>query len=1159
MSFVHLHLHTHYSLLDGLGKPEDYIKKAKAQGSPAIAITDHGVMYGAVEFYQKCKEQDIKPIIGCEIYLCKEDLNEKTKANRYHHLILLAKNEEGYQNLMRICTVAAMEGFYYKPRIDYSTLEKYSKGLIATSACLGSEISHSILTNKEDLSEAKNIALNFQKIFGKDHFYLELQHHPQISNQQLVNEKLIEISKETKIPLVATNDCHYVEKTDRDAHDVLICIQTGKNVHDEHRMRYLGDYSMRSPEEMREAFQHVPEACENTLKIAEMCDLKIPLGQNLLPPFETPQNNSQEEYLKELCMEGIKERYGDPVPENALKRLEYELEIINEMGFASYFLIVHDFVNYAKKSGITVGPGRGSAAGAILSYCLKITDIDPLKYNLLFERFLNPERVSMPDIDIDFSDKRRDEVLEYVQKKYGQERVAQIITFGTMAARAAVRDSGRALGYSYSEVDEIAKAIPSRPGTKLKEALEEEAEMQIIYKKPHGQKVIDTALKLEGCVRHSSVHACAVVISSETLTNFTPLQKASGQEGVTVTQYSMKPIEKIGLLKMDFLGLKNLSIMETCINIIKETKNQIVDLEKIPLEDEKAFELLQKGQTTGVFQLESAGMKRYLKELKPTCFEDIIAMVSLYRPGPMDWIPTYIDGKHGRKKISYLHPSLEEVLKETYGIAVYQEQILQIAQKFGGFSLGQADLLRRAIGKKIAEELMAQRTKFIEGAVTQGHDQKLAIKIFDEVIEPFAGYGFNKSHAACYAMIAYQTAYLKAHHPAEFMAALMTADSDNTDRIIIEIGECKDLEIDILPPSVNESFVDFTVVENNKIRFGLSAIKGLGTNTVTEIIQVRKQGGKFRNLEDFAKRIPQKLLNKKTLEALALSGAMDEIEERKKIVENIPEISSFAKNIQKEQNDTQIDIFGEITAPASNFKLKEVEAADTLTKLKWEKEYLGLYVSAHPLQGLKKYLAGKAKPLENFKASDFGKPTKIAGMIESKKVIFTKSGGKMAYIGFEDPTGKIEVIVFPRIFEAFENQLVEGAIVLLEGKMEKRGPRLQYICSGMKKMGYERLVENAKTAGVYDPNEILIVKNIEIDEEKSEEAQNNEDNSYIIKVKASKDLNKLTTLKNLLTENKGDQSVEIHIVSGKKLQRIKVPFGVNLNENLKEKIKELTS
>ncbi len=964
MSFIHLHNHTHYSILTGLAKPKEYVEMAVKQGAQAVAITDSGVFYGAVEFYKACKAAGIKPILGVEIYLAPLGLSNKTPENRYSSLVLLARNNEGYQNLMKLCTIGALEGFYYKPRIDEDLLRRHSSGLIALSGSLGGVIPKFILENQMD--KAREAITVYQEIFGKEFFYLELQHHPEIANWSIVNSKLMELSKELNAPVVAANDCHYVNPGDAEAHDVLICVQSQKTVKDEGRLRYNGNYSMRTPEDMVESFRFCPEAVQNTLKIAEQCEVNLKFGEHLIPHFDTGEEDPQS-YLRHLCEEGFKERYGENPSEEAQLRLDFELETIHKMGFDAYFLIVHDFIRYAKKNGIVVGPGRGSAAGSIIAYCLRITDLDPIKYRLLFERFLNPERVSMPDIDVDFADTKRDDVLRYVTQKYGEDRVAQIITFGTLAPKAAIRDAGRALGYSYSEVDRIAKMVPPAILGKyapLSESVENDPELSKIYKEESStQEILNTAIKLEGTIRQVGTHACAVIISRDPLVDHTPLQKATGDGDGIVTQYSMKPCEELGLLKMDFLGLKNLTILETTLGILKRTHPDLkINLEELPMDDKKTYELLQRGETTGVFQLESAGMKRYLRELKPTEFLDIIAMVSLYRPGPMQFISTYIDGKHGKKKVTYLHDSVRSVLEETYGIAIYQEQILEIAKQFAGFSLGEADLLRRAIGKKVASELMAQREKFISGAVTQGREEKLAIKIFDEVVEPFAGYGFNKSHAACYALIAYQTAYLKAHYPAEFMAALLTSDADNTDRIVIEIEECRNMGISVLAPDVNESRAHFTVVDDKTIRFGLMAIKGMGEGPVRAIIHAREDGGKFTKIEDFARRVPSKLLNKKSLECLAYSGAMDGLGERAALAANYEEIANYSKNIQASLLEGQTDIFGMMQEEEiSPLHFKATPVADSSQRFRWEKDYVGLYVSGHPLQGMKSYFQGKGK------------------------------------------------------------------------------------------------------------------------------------------------------------------------------------------------------
>ncbi|EKD47842.1 MAG: hypothetical protein ACD_65C00261G0001, partial [uncultured bacterium] len=793
MTFVHLHNHTHYSLLDGLTKVEECIDLCKEFSMPAMAITDHGVMYGAIEFYQKLKDAGIKPIIGCEAYIT-PDRTVKNPNEKYSHLLLLAKNEKGYKNLMKLTTLAHLEGFYYKPRIDFDILEKYSDGLIGLSACLSGDIPKALLAN--DYVKARELTTKFQNIFGKDSFFLELQHHPELEEWMIVNDQMPRLSKDTGAPMVGTNDCHYARFADADAHDILLCVQTGKTVFDEDRMRYNGDFSIRDPRKLAKYFNKISEECvKNTLAIADQCNLELTFGENKIPSFKTPDKKNPDKYLKELCEKGLNERYESKPSKEVVDRLEYELGIINKLGFSTYFLIVWDFVKYAKDQGIVVGPGRGSAAGSIISYSLGITELDPLDYDLLFERFLNPARVSMPDIDIDFADNRRDEVLQYVIDKYGADNVAQIITFGTMAAKAAVRDVGRALGFSYSDVDRIAKMIPPPVLGKhipLKDSVENDPELGSSYKEEEmSKKILDMAIKIEGTIRHAGTHACAVVIADEPLTEYTPLQYPTGGKEGIVTQYSMKPLADLGLLKMDFLGLKNLTILQTALGIVKRTKGEEIDLATLPLDDKQTFELMAEGRTTGVFQFESGGMKRYLKELKPTALNDLIAMNALYRPGPMEWIPSYIKGKHNSKKVKYLHDSLEPILKQTYGVAVFQEQVMKLSQVFAGLELGEAYLLLKGIAKKDPKIVEEQRSRFIEGAKANGHSEKLATDVFEKVIEPFAGYGFNKSHSACYSMIAYQTAYMKAHYPTAFMAALLSSDSGDTDRVVIEINECE--------------------------------------------------------------------------------------------------------------------------------------------------------------------------------------------------------------------------------------------------------------------------------------------------------------------------------------------------------------------------------
>jgi len=1174
MSFVHLHVHSHYSLLDGLGKPNEIIQKAKTDGAPAVALTDHGVLYGVTEFYKIAKKEGIKPIIGVEAYVSPTSRFDKLAGpeNKPYHLVLLAKNNTGYKNLLKLISQAHLEGFYYKPRIDFGLLKSHSEGLIGLTACLAGEIPRLILQNNEE--KVIQSIKRYQEIFGKEDFYLELQDHPEIEKQMIVNKKIIEIAKKLDIPLVATNDCHYVEKDDAEVHDVLLCIQTGKSVQDADRMRYTGDFSMRSPQEMKEAFLDVPEAIENTLKIAEKCNVEIEFNQNLLPNFTPPQNETPKDYLRKLCIEGVKQKYPKEEHEKALKQLDYELKMVDDMGFNAYFLIVYDFVKFAKDNGIIVGPGRGSAAGSIITYSLDITTVDPLKYELIFERFLNPSRVSMPDIDIDFADSRRDEVLEYVIQKYGRENVAQIITFGKMTAKAVVRDTGRGLGYPYGDVDRLAKLVPPTILGKhapLKDSIKNDPELHAVYEhEDDAKKLLDIASKLDGTVRHAGTHACAVVISGEPLVKYTPLQRSPNDPESMITQYSMKPIEEIGLLKMDFLGLKNLTVLETAIKIIKRTKGDDIDINNISLEDKKTFDLLRKGDTSGVFQLESPGMKRYLKQLKPKVFGDIIAMISLYRPGPMEWIPSYIKGAHNPKKVKYLDPSFEGILKETYGVAIYQEQILKIAQVFAGFSLGEADILRKAVGKKIPALLEQQHLKFVEGAVKVGHKESFSNEVFEKVIEPFAGYGFNKAHATCYAMISYQTAYLKANYPTEFMTALMSSDYGNTDKIVFEILECEQMGIKVLPPSVNESFRNFTYVDDKTIRFGLAAIKGIGDAPAQEIITVRGEKH-FTSLEDFCSKVPQKVLNKKTIEALAYSGALDEFGDRKQIAESTAEISNFAKYNRKTKIDGQTDIFGMLddepgAQNSSSFTLKDTEPATSMQKLKWEKEYLGLYVSSHPLQGLKSYFSKKASLISKLTKKDIGKKIAIGGLIAQYRKIFTKSGAYMASFTIEDPSGKMDVIVFPKSYQHYGHLFAEDEMIIMTGKISDRRGQVQFVCDEAKKISLAGMIENAKKNNLYNPNEkvILVKPNFdETEEEKKEKKEEintrNSKDPFIIKIPQNCSKIILNDIKQELLKNKGETPCEIHLAIEEKIQRIKVPFGIQATDELRETISQLTA
>lgn len=1181
MSFVHLHVHSHYSLLDGFGKPKDIVKAAKDYGCPAVALTDHGVMYGAIEFYKTAINNGIKPIIGLEAYVAPRSRFDKSSGSdtRPFHLTLLAKNFEGYQNLMLLVTKANLEGFYYKPRIDHGLLAAHKDGLIALSGCLAGELPRAIVD--DDREKQKSIIETYIEIFGKEDYYLELQHHPEIDEQVTVNKRLKELAEEYGLQLVASTDSHYVCREDAKAQDILLCIQTQSTLGDEDRMKFDGDFSLKSPEEMAKFFEDTPSAVANTLAIAEKCNIEIPFNQDLIPHFHTPNGEKAVDYLRELCFEGLRRRYGEKPQEKAVKQLEYELSVVDKMGFNDYFLIVWDFVKYAKDQGITVGPGRGSAAGSLITYCLDITELDPLKYGLIFERFLNPERVSMPDIDIDFADTRRDEVLDYVRNKYGRKNVAQIITFGTMAARAAVRDVGRAMGYPYAEVDRIAKLVPPPVQGRhilLKDSLQEDPELRNIYKtEERSKELLDNAVKLEGTVRHAGTHASAVVMSEEPLVKYTPLQRATGGSEELITQYSMKPTEEIGLLKMDFLGLKNLTIIQRTLEILKKTKGLDIDLQTIPMDDPATYELLQKGETTGVFQLESSGMRRYIKELKPTTFEDIIAMISLYRPGPMEWIPGYIKAKHNPETIRYFHASFEPILKETNGVAIYQEQILQIARDFAGFSLGEADILRKAVGKKNPALLHEQKMKFIEGAVNKKHQSKFAEEVFEKVVEPFAGYGFNKAHAACYAMISYRTAYLKSHYPAEFMAALLSADAENTDKIVLEIMECEEMGISVLLPSINESYKDFTVVNENTIRFGLNAIKGLGGATIGGIIEARRKSGKFKSIEDFLQKVPFKLLNKKSIEALAYSGAMDDFGDRKAIAGSFELMNSYAKTVQEISEQGQTNIFGAIDEGHSesiSFSLKSGKPSSDMEKLTWEKQYLGLFVSGHPLKGLKKYLGKKVNLIDTLARKDVGRRVTLGGLLTRVKKVFTKGGQYMVYGELEDPTGRIEIIAFPKVYAQFGHLFEEDRILITEGRLDARRGSLQFSCQSVKSVSLESMIENAKNVNLYDPKEKMIRKQKIMEsapenEPKFEEAIPDDaviqsakrdewrENPYVIEVDSTASAEKLKSLKQLLLENQGERAVELNIRGLRGRKRIKLPFGVTLTDELKQAVDEI--
>ncbi|MDO8430248.1 MAG: DNA polymerase III subunit alpha [bacterium] len=1060
--FTHLHTHSHYSLLDGLGKIDALVSRTKELGMDSLAITDHGALYGAVEFYKKAKKAGIKPILGVEAYIAPKDhkLKENSGDDRYHHLILLVKNKTGWKNLIKLVTISHLEGFYYKPRMDKKLLREYHEGLIALSACITGEIPKLILNN--NFSEAKKAALEYREIFGEDNFYLEIGHHPGIAPTIKANEGLKRLSSETGIPLVATQDIHYVKKEDAEYHDILLAVQTGNKLSDKDRLTLKDDdFSMRSPEEMAEFFKDVPEALENTAKISEACNFELELGKTQLPEFTLPENETANSFLRKLTEERTSIRYPELTVE-VKSRIEYELGVIEKTGFADYFLIVQDFINWAKDRGIVVGPGRGSAAGSIISYILNITDLDPLKYNLLFERFLNPERIQMPDIDIDIADARRDEVFGYLEEKYGKDRVAHIITFGTMAARAAIRDAGRAMGLSYGFCDQIAKLIPFNPTQGMKEGwldqcLKDVVELRDLYRNNEdAKKLINTAKNLEGVVRHASVHACGTVIAKEPLTEYMPIQYAPQDENTIITQFEMHSVEDLGLLKIDLLGLKNLTIIENTLRLIEDINGEKIDISKIPLDDKKTFELLQLADTTGVFQLESSGMRRYLKELKPTELEDIIAMISLYRPGPMELIPEYMKRKLGKERVSYLHPLLEPVLKNTYGIMIYQEQLMAGARALSGFSLAEADILRKAVGKKIKSLMQEQKEKVINGAIKNGVKKEIA-EHFWTLIEPFDRYGFNRSHAACYAMIGYRTAYLRAHYPVEFYTSLFNSDSGDVERIAFLIQEVKKAGIAVLSPDINKSVANF-VPEEKAIRFGLLAIKNVGGNVIDAIVSARQKGGPFKNLVDLLERVEHKDLNKKSFESLLKCGALDSMGiERNVGISNIEEIINFTSTVRKAKLSNQASLFGASSVSHNALKLKPAPPATQQEKLAWEKELLGLYVSDHPLSQHKDIIEKSgSQPIKHFLSKDYdseyGPKPKITGVVSQIKKINTKLGQAMAFAKIEDLNDSMEVIVFADTLAKTLPLWQENKIVMVTGKMSWRNGEPKLICDTVKEL-----------------------------------------------------------------------------------------------------------
>ena len=1158
--FTHLHVHSHYSLLDGLGKINALVEQVKALGMDAIALTDHGVMYGVIDFYRSAKEAGIKPIIGVEAYVApKGRLNKRGKIDMNpRHITLLAKNNTGYQNLIQLTSKAHLEGYYYRPRIDYELLQEHQEGLVVLSGCMNSDIAKSIVNKQAE--ETKRLIEWHMAVFGKDRFFLEVQHHPSLPDQAVINEALLQYGRQYKLPVVATCDSHYIHPDDAEAQDVLVCVQTGKTVQDKDRLCMLGEnYSIKSQEELKEVWKDNPQVIDNTQRIAEMCQVDIEFGVNKLPRFPLPAGQTPDNALKDICAKKLEEIYEPSVKEAARQRLEYELGVIAKTGYASYFLIVADFVNEAKRRGILVGPGRGSAAGSIVSYLTNITGLDPLRYNLLFERFLNPARVSMPDIDLDFADDRRDEVLEYVRGKYGRDHVAQIITFGTMAARAAVRDTGRALGFPYAFCDQIAKVIPMF--TNFEEALTPNSELKEMYDSdPQVKRLVDTARKLEGVCRHASTHAAGVVITEKPLTDHVPLQLATNSKDdqpQIVTQYAMNHVEALGLLKMDFLGLKNLTIIKHALQYIQATGGEEIDINNLPQEDGPTYQLLQDGKTTGVFQLESAGMKRYLRELKPSEFEDIISMVALYRPGPMDSIPDFINAKHGRKKISYLHPLLQPILEKTYGVIVTQDQVLEIARQFAGFSYAEADILRKAVGKKIRKLLIEQREKFIEGAVKNKSIEKKTAQQTWDFIEPFARYGFNRAHAACYAMIAYQTAYLKSNWPAEFMAALLTSDEGNTDRQAIEVAEALTMGLKVLPPDINHSGYDFTVVKKRNgrkdIRFGLGAIKNVGRGVVEAIIREREVNGQYKDLFDIFRRVNSKDFNKKSVESMAKVGAFDASGERGQILANTEKLLEFNRTLHRHTDTGQRGLFSSDGAQLAEptVVLANSPPAAKEERLAWEKELLGLYLSEHPMQSWHKKLAGYTAPLLEL-SSGFtaGSTVRVAGIVTHITKIITKSSQPMLFVQVEDLTGKAEVLVFPSLLEQTVSLWADGAKLAVQGKLSDKDGDMKILADKVWQLTDTLLndwqknappqMNQKKAASLRSAHSLVIVLP-----------------SYLDKVGLEKLKTELTSCSQVAQKAANSLAVELRLKRSGNLQQVKTSFLVPREEAYTAKLAKI--
>jgi DNA polymerase-3 subunit alpha len=1045
--FVHLHTHSEYSLLDGLSRIKGLVAEAKALGMPALALTDHGALYGAIEFYQACQSQGIKPIIGLEAYLTPKSMDDRSGRYDYFHLLLLARDNVGYRNLLALTTEAHTRGYHLRPRIDRETLAKYAPGLIATSSCLSGEIPDLLL--KEDRNGALSTLNWYREVFGPENYYLEVQeHHSPDGKQARLNELLYELHRETGVPLVATNDLHYIKAEDARTQDILLCVQTGKTFEDPKRMRFdSSEYYLRGPAEMWELFADVPDALTNTLRIAEMCNVDIRFGEAQLPDFPVPEGfASQEQYMYQLCLEGVRERYGAITPQ-IQERLDYEFGIIRDKGFVPYFLVVWDYVNYARRRGIRCS-GRGSASGSIVSYVLGMTNIDPLQYGLLFERFLNPERMSMPDIDMDFPDDRREEVIMYMANKYGADRVAQIVTFNTMAARAAVRDVGRVMSRQ-NEADRIARLIPFGPKVTLRGALNDVRELQTLYEEsPTVREIIDAALALEGTVRSTGVHAAGVVVARDPLVEMVPLQLRDTKDANSwlVAQYEQTHLESLGLLKFDFLGLSNITILQNTVKFIRESRGVELDLDRIPADDAATFKLLSSGETTGIFQLESGAMRQYVRELQPTCIDDLVAMVALYRPGPMESIPDFIAAKHGRKKVAYLHPSLETYLKESYGVIVYQDQVLLIAVNLAGFTWGEVDKFRKALSKKKMDEVVQYRGKFVAGCVKNGIPRDTADAIFT-LIEPFGGYGFPKAHAASYAWVAYQTAYLKAHYTPEFMAATLTTEANDLKKVANIIAECGRMGVPVLRPDINASDEGFTV-EGDGVRFGLLAIKNVGARPVQALLEARRAGGPFTSLVDVCARVDARSLNRSALECLIRVGAFDSLGgARAAMLESLDRALKLGQQQAKMREVGQVSLFGDASNVVKDFKLKDVPEKPLKERLAWEKELMGLYFSEHPLKRYEPFFKKQnCVPTGALTEEYAGQKVTLAGRVAGVRRMPTKKGDTMAFVELEDSAGTIEVTVFPRTYEATSAIWEEDAVVLLTGKVEVRDEVIKILC-----------------------------------------------------------------------------------------------------------------